>query len=269
MNRTRNAFDFPTFAPLHQSALLWSMAGWGSEEYKSGPAHNSAWLPAFALLMGEQSGQALPSSNAAASTAGAAAPQPASPPRAAGSGGDVPATPRTVQRATNRARAVAMLSSVRDLWMQRAHLLGRAARHYERASQLLTSQCVFTAAVASPTPSPELALGSWITATVPARIDLAGGWSDTPPITFEAAPLRSRDSLVAVLPAGSSSEFSVSVYDASAPAGGVEDSRPLANLAARGGGLVVNVAVKVGPQRSCLRPSLPAPPPPPRPPPAL
>ena len=29
------------------------------------------------------------------------------------------------------------------------------------------------------------AVGQWITASCPARIDIAGGWSDTPPITYE------------------------------------------------------------------------------------
>ena len=28
-------------------------------------------------------------------------------------------------------------------------------------------------------------LGKWIQADCPARIDLSGGWSDTPPITYE------------------------------------------------------------------------------------
>jgi fucokinase len=27
--------------------------------------------------------------------------------------------------------------------------------------------------------------GSWVLAECPARIDIAGGWSDTPPITYE------------------------------------------------------------------------------------
>jgi hypothetical protein len=33
---------------------------------------------------------------------------------------------------------------------------------------------------------------SSLSATAPARIDLAGGWSDTPPITFEAPPIGDR-----------------------------------------------------------------------------
>ena len=28
-------------------------------------------------------------------------------------------------------------------------------------------------------------MNKWVTATCPARMDLSGGWSDTPPITYE------------------------------------------------------------------------------------
>lgn len=30
-----------------------------------------------------------------------------------------------------------------------------------------------------------VAQGNWVLAECPARIDIAGGWSDTPPITYE------------------------------------------------------------------------------------
>ena len=197
------------FSPhLLQSAILWAMAGWGSEEYKSGPAHNAAWLPAFALLLGEQAG------------AGAAA------------GGAAPPSAAAESAMSNRAKAVAMLASVRDLWMQRSHQLGRAARHYERAAQLLTSQSVFTAPVAPPEALPEVPAGRWVTATAPARVDLAGGWSDTPPITFEAAPLADDAAAASASAAGSSG-------------GDANAGRSLESIAARGGGFVVNVALQV------------------------
>ena len=38
----------------------------------------------------------------------------------------------------------------------------------------------FTLEEANPTP-----LNKWVTAECPARIDISGGWSDTPPITYE------------------------------------------------------------------------------------
>jgi len=31
----------------------------------------------------------------------------------------------------------------------------------------------------------QVPIGQWVTAEAPARIDLSGGWSDTPPICFE------------------------------------------------------------------------------------
>ena len=62
----------------------------------------------------------------------------------------------------------------------------RAARHYERAGQILTRMSVATArtfiqGVSYPVPP----LNGPVTVMAPARIDLAGGWSDTPPQSFE------------------------------------------------------------------------------------
>jgi len=187
-----------------QSALLWAMAGWGTVEHRSGPAHNAAWLPAFSLLEGHY-----------ALDGGAAA-----------AGGET--------LAQKRIRAIALLAELRDGWLHRAHLIGRAARHYERASQLLTAQCVYTAHVTPPTPLPASATvppGTWVMASAPARIDLAGGWSDTPPITYEARALH---------PA---------TLDAAPAASGSSCIDAIAAFAARGGGLVVNVAVAVDGQQ--------------------
>ena len=38
---------------------------------------------------------------------------------------------------------------------------------------------------ASPDPTAAIKEGEWITAEAAARIDLSGGWSDTPPVTYE------------------------------------------------------------------------------------
>ena len=35
------------------------------------------------------------------------------------------------------------------------------------------------------TTCPLVPLDTWVTAECPARIDISGGWSDTPPITYE------------------------------------------------------------------------------------
>ena len=169
-----------------QSALLWAMAGWGAHGHRSGPAHNSAWLPVLALLDGDAN---------------------------AGEGG-------SSSSSSGRAAAISALGALRDAWLHRAHLTGRAARHYERAAQLLSAQCVYTAPVAPPTPSQvSLVGGPWLVGRCPVRIDLAGGWSDTPPVTFEARPNVA--------------------YDAST------NKDMLSVCAAAGGGLVVNCAVKV------------------------
>eukprot|EP01046_Picozoa_sp_COSAG06_P086726 COSAG06_NODE_33295_length_492_cov_0.880407_1_plen_72_part_10 len=62
----------------------------------------------------------------------------------------------------------------------------RAARHYEAAAAKLISRCVETAtafiAFNSCEPAP---VGQWVVTSAPARIDLAGGWTDTPPVSYE------------------------------------------------------------------------------------
>ena len=189
-----------------QSALLWAMAGWGSHGHRSGPAHNDAWLNSFALL----------------------------------DGGFVSGTSEspdvTSKRNSNRSAAIRAMAALRDQWIHRSHLIGRAARHYERASQLLTAQCVYTAPVLPPRSLSPLestggasaaanAVGKWVVATCPVRLDLAGGWSDTPPITFEAEP-----------------DFKSSLNSPSSEGSLLSD---LTKLSTRGGGVVVNVSVNV------------------------
>jgi fucokinase len=80
------------------------------------------------------------------------------------------------------------LAALRDEWIERGpHHTGRAARYYEGAAQSLTAQCVETAAVDKPHPVAAPApIGKWVIATCPARVDLSGGWSDTPPVMYEA-----------------------------------------------------------------------------------
>lgn len=199
-----------------QSALLWAMAGWGSHGHMSGPAHNAAWLPAFALLDGGyDGGNASDGTSSASSSSSAAA-----------SAGKANAS---------RATAIKKMAELRDSWIHRAHLIGRAARHYERAAQLLTAQCIYTAPVTQPQLITRPATGKWCVATCPVRVDLAGGWSDTPPITYEAPP--SADGAAAGV-SGTSTESNASTASASSVSS-------LAASAMLGGGMVVNVAVKV------------------------
>lgn len=80
--------------------------------------------------------------------------------------------------------AVALMAAKRREWMESPDQRIRAARHYDSAVQILIQQSVDTAPVEwDPVEAPET--GVWAEAESPARIDLAGGWTDTPPITYE------------------------------------------------------------------------------------
>uniref|UniRef100_A0A4W3IKW1 Fucose kinase n=1 Tax=Callorhinchus milii TaxID=7868 RepID=A0A4W3IKW1_CALMI len=84
------------------------------------------------------------------------------------------------------APGVAKLTEERANWLHRPDLLVRAARHYEGAEQILIRQAVMSARQFIITGQRELPpINQWVLAECPARIDLSGGWSDTPPITYE------------------------------------------------------------------------------------
>lgn len=62
----------------------------------------------------------------------------------------------------------------------------RAARHYERAGQILTRISVATARnFIRGVPCPVPRIGQPVTVVAPARVDMAGSWTDTPPLSFE------------------------------------------------------------------------------------
>ncbi|CAI7999674.1 L-fucose kinase [Geodia barretti] len=62
----------------------------------------------------------------------------------------------------------------------------RASRHYERAGHIITRMGVATAKkFISGTQSEPPPIGQPVTVTAPARIDIAGGWTDTPPQAYE------------------------------------------------------------------------------------
>uniref|UniRef100_A0AAY4CU99 L-fucose kinase n=1 Tax=Denticeps clupeoides TaxID=299321 RepID=A0AAY4CU99_9TELE len=82
--------------------------------------------------------------------------------------------------------AVQALAHQRQCWLSRPDLLVRAARHYEGAGQVLLRQAVMSAQrFASVGQGDMPPMGAWQEVECPARLDLSGGWSDTPPITFE------------------------------------------------------------------------------------
>ncbi|XP_028392765.1 L-fucose kinase-like [Dendronephthya gigantea] len=78
------------------------------------------------------------------------------------------------------------LANQRDKWLGRSDLLIRAARHYEGAMQILIRHAVMTARqFVQFSPKSQPPIGQWFIAETPARIDLSGAWSDTPPVTYE------------------------------------------------------------------------------------
>ncbi|XP_031978133.1 L-fucose kinase isoform X4 [Corvus moneduloides] len=81
---------------------------------------------------------------------------------------------------------VQKLAAERQKWMSRPALLVRAARHYEGAEQILVRKAVMSSCQFITVEQVELPpLGHWVQVVCPARLDLSGGWSDTPPITYE------------------------------------------------------------------------------------
>ena len=89
---------------------------------------------------------------------------------------------------TTRSEGVTLMSRVRENWRARGKdMMIRASRHYEGGGQRLilaaTSTCgQFISHASLPW---EHGLKAWAVATAPARLDLSGGWSDTPPLCFE------------------------------------------------------------------------------------
>ncbi|NWU95973.1 FUK kinase, partial [Upupa epops] len=84
------------------------------------------------------------------------------------------------------AGGVQELAAERCKWMNSPALLVRAARHYEGAEQILVRQAVMSSCLFVTVGQAELPpLGHWVQVACPARLDLSGGWSDTPPITYE------------------------------------------------------------------------------------
>ncbi|XP_056137795.1 L-fucose kinase [Lampris incognitus] len=78
------------------------------------------------------------------------------------------------------------LAKQRANWLGRPDLLVRAARHYEGAGQVLLRQAVMSSQKFVIVGQDEIPpIEEWQEVECPARLDLAGGWSDTPPIAFE------------------------------------------------------------------------------------
>uniref|UniRef100_A0A9J8AZH9 Fucose kinase n=1 Tax=Cyprinus carpio carpio TaxID=630221 RepID=A0A9J8AZH9_CYPCA len=86
----------------------------------------------------------------------------------------------------NLPAGVQELANQRKHWLSRPDLLVRAARHYEGAGQILLRKAVMSAREFVFIGQGEMPpMGEWQEVECPARLDLSGGWSDTPPIAFE------------------------------------------------------------------------------------
>ncbi|KAM9495286.1 L-fucose kinase isoform 2-T2 [Clarias gariepinus] len=78
------------------------------------------------------------------------------------------------------------LANQRSRWLSRPDLLVRAARHYEGAGQIILRKAVMSARQFVDISQGQMPpMGEWQEVECPARLDLSGGWSDTPPIAFE------------------------------------------------------------------------------------
>jgi fucokinase len=84
------------------------------------------------------------------------------------------------------AEGVAVMARERARWLKSPEDMVRASRHYEAAAQILVRHAVMTAReFIAPLAQSPVPMHVWVIAEAAARIDLAGGWSDTPPITYE------------------------------------------------------------------------------------
>jgi len=90
----------------------------------------------------------------------------------------------------NIEEAVKYMANLREAWFSRPDLLVRAARHYEAAFQIQVRKAVSTARkFIKLTKTDMVAMNIWVTAEAPGRMDVCGGWTDTPPICFDQGGL--------------------------------------------------------------------------------
>ncbi|KAN0011767.1 hypothetical protein ACTFIU_007334 [Dictyostelium citrinum] len=77
----------------------------------------------------------------------------------------------------------------RRKWLTSYESMIRVARHYEGAGQIVIKNIVDTCPTQlkplDPSVNPICSKKDWVCVSLPVRIDLAGGWTDTPPICYE------------------------------------------------------------------------------------
>uniref|UniRef100_A0A1I8I8X3 Fucokinase domain-containing protein n=1 Tax=Macrostomum lignano TaxID=282301 RepID=A0A1I8I8X3_9PLAT len=167
-----HGFDSPLLPALDSLALRLAAEGGGDGIAR---ARSARVLAAIGLLLGTQAG-----------SRGGLRSGPADNRRWSGALSDI--------SAGQLSAGLSGMANLRAEWAGRPDLLMRAARHYERAAQLLVSGAVRASclddqldaarSVSRPI-RPAVPIGHGVTALCPARIDLSGGWSDTPPICWE------------------------------------------------------------------------------------
>eukprot|EP00040_Diaphanoeca_grandis_P034079 m.209883 g.209883 ORF g.209883 m.209883 type:complete len:1113 (-) comp33054_c0_seq1:185-3523(-) len=82
---------------------------------------------------------------------------------------------------------VTAMAKQRKHWLNSADALIRAARHYESAAQILIRRAVMTVSeIINVERTPNFKpTNKWIKVETAARMDISGGWTDTPPVTYE------------------------------------------------------------------------------------
>ncbi|GAV05819.1 hypothetical protein RvY_15894-2 [Ramazzottius varieornatus] len=85
-------------------------------------------------------------------------------------------------------RGVGLMRKQREEWSFKPDMLIRCARHYEGAAQICIRRAVMSAKQfisLKENLAFERTMDHWYVAECPARLDLSGGWTDTPPVTYE------------------------------------------------------------------------------------
>jgi fucokinase len=126
--------------------LLAAMAG-KHGGLRSGPARNARWKPAFELLAKKNDNR-------------------------------------------SRVKAVKLMRDLRTEWIAKSSAadLIRAARHYEGAGAVLIAEATQSATQfidRGVGTGEKVEMGKWCRVDTPARVDISGGWTDMPPISYE------------------------------------------------------------------------------------
>ncbi|KAG1683638.1 L-fucose kinase [Nymphon striatum] len=86
----------------------------------------------------------------------------------------------------NDLEALTLMTSNREKWLEKPEQILRAARHYEKAALIIIQRDVYTAKQSIDIKDREMPpVDIWVKSECPARVDLHGSWTDTPPQCYE------------------------------------------------------------------------------------